>query len=118
MPTWIGVVLDQQPLLEGPPEDRAVRGRRVEVGVPGVQVRVEMHQRDRAVLRGDRPQHRQRDRMVAADRDDPAVAARRARRRGRAICSIAALDVERRDRDVTGVDYLDALNGVPASSTW
>jgi hypothetical protein len=37
-------------------------------------VRVEVHQRDRAVRAGHRPQHRQRDRVVAADGDHLPVA--------------------------------------------
>ena len=45
-------VLEEQPLLGGPAERRAVRERRAEVGVPGVEVGVEVHQGDRAVHRG------------------------------------------------------------------
>ena len=41
-----------------------------EVGVPRVEVRVEVHERDRPVLGRDRAQQRQRDRVVAADRHD------------------------------------------------
>lgn len=66
-----GVVLDEQALLEGPTEDRAVGDRGVELGVPGVKVGVEVDQRHRTVL-GDRgPQQRQGDRVVAADTDQP-----------------------------------------------
>ena len=42
-------VLDQQALFGGPPERRAVRARRTEIRVPGVQVRIEVHQRRRVV---------------------------------------------------------------------
>src|SRR5690606_15446392 len=53
-------------LLYGPAERGAVGVLGAEVGVPGVQVRVEVEQRDRAVLLGDRAQQRQRDGVVAA----------------------------------------------------
>ncbi len=83
-----------------------MRGRRVEVGVPGVQVRVEVHQRDRAVRADHRPQHGQRDRVVAADRDDLPVALQQVPgvpgdlRHG-------LVDRERRHRHIPGVDHLD-----------
>src|SRR5215469_16634644 len=100
------VVLDQQVLLEGPPEDRAVGGRGVEVGVPGIQVRVEVHQRDLAVLADDRAQHRQRDRVVAANGDDlPAAVHQIARVPGDLLHR--RVDRERGDRHVPRIDDLD-----------
>ena len=64
-----GAVQGEDALLHGPAERRAVRVRRAEVGVPGVEVRVEVDQRDGAVPGGGGAQQRQRDRVVAADRD-------------------------------------------------
>jgi hypothetical protein len=40
------VPVEEQVLLGGPPERRAVRDRRAEVGVPGVEVGVEVDERD------------------------------------------------------------------------
>ncbi len=64
------VVLDQQALLGGTAKRCAVRARRPEIGVPGVQVGVEMHQRHRPVHLVDRLQRRQRDGVVTAEQDD------------------------------------------------
>src|SRR5215470_4792477 len=101
-----GVVLDEQVLLEGPPEDRAVRGRRVEVGVPRVEVRVEMHERDGAVLADGGAEQRQRDGVVAADGDDrPAAVADLGRVAGDLLHR--PVDRERGDGHVAGVDDLD-----------
>ncbi len=102
------VILDEEPVFERAPEHRAVRDRRVEVGIPGIQVGVEVHERDRAMPSRDGLEHRQRDRVVAADRHYPAVAADQ-------VGGVAAdlphgrRDVERRDRDVAGVGDLHGL---------
>ena len=58
----------QQALFAGAPERRAVCVRGAEVGVPGVQVGVEVQDRDLAVVAGQRPQQRQGDGVVTADR--------------------------------------------------
>src|SRR5262249_52605884 len=59
-------VLEQELLLERAAERRPVRVRRAEVGVPGVEVGVEVQQRGRPVALAEGAQQRQRDRMVAA----------------------------------------------------
>jgi hypothetical protein len=100
------VVLDQEFLLEGTAEDGAVRDGRVEVGVPGVQVRVEVDERDRPVLPDHGTQHRQGDRMVPADRDDGAAAGDQFGRVGADLLH-RRIDGERGDRDVPGVHHLD-----------
>ena len=65
-----GVVLEQQALLEGAAEGRAVGVGGAEVGVPGVEVRVEVQEGGRPVALVDGPQQGQRDRVVAADGDE------------------------------------------------
>src|SRR5262249_22155974 len=100
------VILNQESLLKGPPEDRAVCGGRVEVGVPGVQVRVEVHQRDRAVRAPHRPQHRQRDRVIATYGDDLPVSLQQVRG-GRGDLLHGLIDRERGDRHVPRVGHLD-----------
>ena len=57
----------QQLLLNRPPERRAVEVLVAEVLLPHVLVRVDVHHPDRPVLRGDRPQDRQRQRVIPAD---------------------------------------------------
>src|SRR6185437_5056395 len=57
----------EQAFLERAAERGAVRVSGAEVGVPGVQVRVEVDDGDRAVHRLDRAQQREGDRVVAAE---------------------------------------------------
>ena len=95
----------QQALLGRPAERRAMGVRRTEVGVPGVEVGVEVDQRDRPVLSVQCPQQRQRDGVVAAEGDDavgPAEQAGRRRLDGRDGLE----QVERVDPDVAGVGDL------------
>ncbi len=103
------VVLDQQVLFERPAKWGAVRHRCVEVGVPGVQVRVEVHERKRTVKSPKRPKVRQGHRVVAADRDEFACAL--ADDVAHAVLDLATgfRDVERRDRHVSGIDDLHLL---------
>ncbi len=69
----------EQTLLGSPPKRRAVGQRGIEVGVPGVEVGVEMT-RPPSISALVRPQQRVGDRMVAADRDQAcAVGDQRAR---------------------------------------
>ena len=79
--------------------------RGAEVGVPGVQVRVEVQHRDLAVVAGQRPQDRQRDGVVAAQGEQ-----RRPVGPDVGDGGVDLLDrlgeVERVDRDVTGVGHL------------
>jgi hypothetical protein len=63
-----GCVLEEQALLPGAAERRDVRVLGAEIRVPGVEVRVEVEQRDPSEAPLDRPEQRQRDRVVAADR--------------------------------------------------
>ena len=89
-------------LLDRPAHPRPVVVLLAEVAVPGVGVRVEVDDRDRAA-RPSRPQVRQRAGVVAADeqRDDA-----RLDDRGDGLLDrlVAALDVARHDRDVAVVD--------------
>ena len=101
-----GVLRHQQVLLERAPEDGAVGRRRVEVGVPGIQVGVEVHERHLAVLAYDRAQHRQRDCVITTHRDDRAVAAQQfARVQGDLRHRV--IDRERGNRHISRVDDLD-----------
>ena len=98
----------EQALLAGPAERRAVGERGAEVGVPGVQVGVEVQHRDRAVVAVQRPQQRQRDGVVAAEGDQLGAAV--AQFVGGALDgAMASRDVERVDGDVAGVG--DLLHG-------
>lgn len=103
----------QQPLLRRVVEIRAVvdgrlrAGRPAEhLGLPRVQVRVEVHHRHRPVRPPHAAQQRQRDGVVAAQRDQPRQRAprgreaARARRRGR------------RARQQRVVAFFDLLDGV------
>ena len=74
----------QQALLPRPPERRPVRVRGAEVRVPCVEVGVEVHERDRPVPSVHRAEERQRDRVVAPEREE----VRRARRTSSAAASI------------------------------
>ena len=98
----------EQALLAGPAERGAVGERGAEVGVPGVEVGVEVQHGHRAVVAVQRAQQRQRDGVVAAERDSlvPPVAqlVGGALDRGDRLA-----DVERVDRDVAGVG--DLLGG-------
>ena len=95
----------EEPLLDGPAERGAVRVRRAEVGVPGVQVRVEVDQRDRAVPGGGGPQQRQRDGVVAADGDQ--VGGLVEQRAGGVVdAGDGFRDIEGAGRDVAGVGHL------------
>ena len=95
---------NEQPLLGGPPERGAVRQRRVEVGVPGVQVGVEVHEGHRAVPAMVGPQQRVGDGVVATEGDQ----LRAGSMRSNACASICHRggDVERIADDVTRVDHL------------
>jgi hypothetical protein len=94
-------------LLRGPAERRAVRVRRAKVGVQGVEVRVEVHDRDRAVHRVDRAQQRQRDRVVAAEGQQAADAGAGEHLAGSALDRGDRLvDAVGVDRDVPGVSDL------------
>ena len=60
----------EQAFLRGPPERRAMGVSGAEVGVPGVEVSIEVDHGQRAVPGRQRPEHRQRDRVVAAEHQD------------------------------------------------
>ena len=88
MPTCRQCSRSSRPSSDGPAERRAVRVRLAEVGVPGVEVRVEVQHRERPVPACHRPQQRQRDRVVAAERR---AASRRRRVSSRAPASISPI---------------------------
>ena len=95
----------EQALLAGPAERGAVGERGAEVGVPGVQVGVEVQHGDRAVVAVQRPQQRQRDGVVAAEGDQLGAAV--AQLVGGPLDGGDRLgDVERVDRDVARVGHL------------
>ena len=97
-------------LLDGPAERGAVGVLGAEVGVPGVEVRVEVEQRDRAVLLGDRAQQRQRDGVVAAEGHQAGAGAEQLV--GRGLDRLDGLvDVERVRGDVAGVRDLGEGEG-------
>ena len=103
------VIGNQQSLLERTPKDRAVRDRGVEVGVPGVEVCVEMDQGQRTVHAVQRTECGQRDRVVAADRHHSAFPC--TDHLAHVLLDLAAglVDVEGRHGDVSGVDDLHLL---------
>ena len=95
----------QQAFLGGPAERRAVGVGGAEVGVPGVQVRVEVDHGHRAVHRRDRTEHRQRHGVVTAERQHEP----RAFQQGTGAPLDRAdrvVDVERVDRQVARVGDL------------
>jgi len=59
----------QEPFLDGPTERRPVEELGAEVLVPGVRVRVEVHEPERPETARERSQDRQRHRVVATDRN-------------------------------------------------
>ena len=79
--------------------------RRAEVGVPGVEVRVEVQHGDRSVLGVHRAQERQRDGVVAAD-DDQAIGAAAKLARAGLDLGDGGGDVERIRDEVAGVGDL------------
>ncbi len=96
----------EQAFLEGSAERSPVRVGGAEVGVPGVQMRVEVDDRDRAVRGRERPQQGQRDGVIAAEGQQP--------RRPLEQVTGAALDggdrlgdAERADGEITGIGGLD-----------
>jgi hypothetical protein len=104
-----GVPLVDQPLLGGPAERRAVRVRLAEIGVPRVEVGVEVQHRDRPVPLGHDPEKRQRNGVVAAERQEPVGSERR-----RAVADLPdrLADRERVAGDVADVGHLLAGEGL------
>ena len=100
-----GAVQGEDALLGRAPERRAVRVGSAKVGVPGVEVRVEVDQRDRAVPRRGGAQQRQRDRVVPADRDQVVHGAEQGARPGLHLAD-GLPQVERVRAEVPGVGDL------------
>ena len=97
-------------LLDGPAEGRAVRVLGAEVGVPGVEVRVEVQQGDRAVPARHRAQQRQRDGVVAAEGHQAGAGVQQVV--GGGLDGLHGLvDVERVGGDVAGVRDLGEREG-------
>jgi hypothetical protein len=99
------VLAVDQALLGGPPERRAVGVGRTEVGVPGVEVGVEVQDGKGAVPLVHRAQQRKCDRVVAADGQQPRPVG------GQVACTLVHLrdrgpDVEGVAGDVAGVGHL------------
>ena len=95
----------KQPLLERPSERCPMRVRGPEVRVPGVEMGVEVDERDGAAVPLRNPQEGQRDRVVAAQRQQPI---RPLQGRGGAVLDLrdGLADVERIRREVAGVGDL------------
>ena len=107
----------EQTLLTGPAERGAVGERGAEVGVPGVQMGVEVQHGDRAVVAVQRAQQRQRDGVVTAEGDQLGAAV--AQLVGGALDGRDGLgDVERVHRDVTCVGDLLHRNGSTSRRGW
>ena len=105
MPTWALCPGTNSPSSAGAPERGAVRQRRVEIGVPGVEVGVEVHQCDRAVPAMVGAQQRVGDGVVAAEGDQVCSAV------DECECLLFDLpdgggDVEGIADEVPGVDHL------------
>ena len=100
-----GPAPQQEPLLGGPAEGGAVGHTGAEVRVPCVEVGVEVEHRDRAVPGVDGAEHGQRDRVVAAERDQAAPGAEQLARGGLDLLH-RLRDRERIAGDVAGVDDL------------
>ena len=95
----------EQPLLKRAPERRAVRVGGAEVRIPGVQVRVDVQQRELTVAFCERAQEGQRDRVVTTDRHQPDAALEKGTRLALDGCDRLG-DVEGAHRDVAGVGHL------------
>src|SRR5438874_5754983 len=63
-------VIQEQALLAGPAQEGAVRDSRAEVGVPGIEMRVEVDQGYGTPMTVEGPQRPERNGVIAADRDD------------------------------------------------
>ena len=97
-----------EPFLDGAAERRAVKILAAEVLVPRVDVRVELHERERSVPLRQRAQDRQRDRVVAADDDRPRAGVGD-RADARLDGLVALLDADRRRVDVADVGDVEAI---------
>ena len=95
----------EQALLAGPSKRRAVGVRRPEVGVPGVEVGVEVQHGDRAVIAGQRAEDRQGDGVVAAEAEHRRPVGADAGHRGVDLLH-GLLQVERVHRHIAGVGHL------------
>ena len=98
-------VPEEQVLLPGPAERRPVGEALTEVGVPGVEMRVEVHQGQRAVLLRGRPQEWEGNGVVTADRHDPPPSPEE-RIGSRFDLGHCGLEIERGAADVARVDHL------------
>src|SRR5262245_45492700 len=103
------MILDQQTFLEGSPEYGAVRGGSIKVGIPGIQVRVEVHERDRAPHGRNRTEHGQCDGVIAADRYYPAAPANQIRGMV-ADLGHRSLNIEGSHRPVARVGHLYSVD--------
>ena len=100
-----GPVLEQEAFLPGTPERGPMRVGRAEVRVPRIEVRVEVQQRNGTVSTVHRPEQRQCDRVVTADRQEMGRPTQRLVGTGLDLRD-RLLDVERVARDVSGIGHL------------
>src|SRR6266571_2849523 len=100
-----GAVLAQQAFLAGAAKRGAMGVRGAEVSVPGVEVGVEVEQRDRSPELVGGAQQRQRDGVVAADGDEAAAVGEQALG-GALDLADGLLDVEGIAGDVAGIGDL------------
>ena len=109
VPTWRERLGVDDALLDGAAERGAVGVLGAEVGVPGVQVRVEVHQRDRAVLAAAAARSRG-SAMVWSPPMVTSLVPSRGELAGGGLDGLDRLvDVERVHRDVAGVGHLGDL---------
>ena len=114
------VGVQEQPFLRGPPERRAVRHRCAEIGLPGVEVGIEVNQGDRPEPLPDHPEQGEGDRVVAADGQQVPGPLQQLRGAGLDLVD-GLVDVERVAGDVAGVGDLlgderpDAKAGMPGA---
>ena len=104
------------PFLDRAAERRAVKVLAAEILVPRVDVRVELHERERTVTPGQRAQHRQRDRVIAADDDRPRAGVGD-RADPRLDDVVALLDADRRRVDVADVGDVQPIERRHASES-
>lgn len=100
------VIQVEQALLGGASERRPVPDGGAVQDVPGVQVGIEVEHRQRTVRSRGRPQQRQCDGVIAAERHDPGTPPKQSGRGGMNRLDGTG-DVVGADADVTGIDDLE-----------
>src|SRR5439155_5083575 len=101
----------EETFLDSPFEGASVEVLLAEVLVPGIGVRVQLEEADRTVTTNERPQLRERDRVIAAERERKHPRIDEGRHRLLDL-TVGALDGSRRDGRVTVVDDGQRLDDV------